>query len=119
MKNKDENEPELQIGVPTDVRHVAHIGWDGPTTSPPSWMDKFKGDGESAASSPPTQDAVHLRSESSFDESPSKHREKVSRSGDSKTRKKKRKGSSRTSSKPKNPMDNVQETSLDRDLEGV
>nr|DAD19987.1 TPA_asm: hypothetical protein HUJ06_021450 [Nelumbo nucifera] len=30
-------EQELQIGNPTDVKHVAHIGWDGPSqTSAPS-----------------------------------------------------------------------------------
>jgi len=26
----DGKEPEMQIGFPTDVKHVAHIGWDGP-----------------------------------------------------------------------------------------
>ncbi|CAN1222342.1 CRIB domain-containing protein RIC7 [Linum grandiflorum] len=35
-------EKELEIGCPTDVKHVAHIGWDGATESPPSWMDGFK-----------------------------------------------------------------------------
>jgi hypothetical protein len=29
----DGKEPELQIGFPTDVKHVAHIGWDGPSTT--------------------------------------------------------------------------------------
>ncbi|KAG7025246.1 CRIB domain-containing protein RIC7, partial [Cucurbita argyrosperma subsp. argyrosperma] len=29
-------------GYPTDVRHVAHIGWDGPSVTPPSWMNEFK-----------------------------------------------------------------------------
>lgn len=32
----------MQIGLPTDVKHVAHIGWDGPPTSAaadsPSWV---------------------------------------------------------------------------------
>lgn len=23
-------EEEIEIGYPTDVKHVAHIGWDGP-----------------------------------------------------------------------------------------
>ncbi|XAR65619.1 hypothetical protein NMG60_11009787 [Bertholletia excelsa] len=35
-------EREMQIGHPTDVKHVAHIGWDGPSGSAPSWMNEFK-----------------------------------------------------------------------------
>ncbi|CAI9772879.1 unnamed protein product [Fraxinus pennsylvanica] len=31
-------EPEIEIGLPTDVKHVAHIGWDGSTNSAPSWV---------------------------------------------------------------------------------
>ncbi|KAL6527704.1 CRIB domain-containing protein ric7 [Orobanche minor] len=31
-------ELEMQIGHPTDVKHVAHIGWDGPTVDSPSWV---------------------------------------------------------------------------------
>ncbi|XVF32360.1 hypothetical protein REPUB_Repub17cG0075200 [Reevesia pubescens] len=39
----NEKEPEMQIGHPTDVKHVAHIGWDGPSVnSAPSWMNEFK-----------------------------------------------------------------------------
>ncbi|KAM1234456.1 hypothetical protein ACFX2I_004048 [Malus domestica] len=39
-ENKDQ---EMQIGLPTDVKHVAHIGWDGPSTaSSPSWMNEFQ-----------------------------------------------------------------------------
>ncbi|BAF15868.1 Os04g0627400 [Oryza sativa Japonica Group] len=31
-------EHEMQIGSPTDVKHVAHIGWDGLTgNASPSW----------------------------------------------------------------------------------
>ncbi|XP_074268621.1 CRIB domain-containing protein RIC7-like [Silene latifolia] len=37
-----EEEKEIQIGFPTDVKHVAHIGWDGPSVTSPSWMDDFK-----------------------------------------------------------------------------
>ncbi|KAL0398733.1 UNVERIFIED_CONTAM: CRIB domain-containing protein RIC10 [Sesamum radiatum] len=33
---------EIEIGGPTDVKHVAHIGWDGQTGSAPSWMNNFK-----------------------------------------------------------------------------
>lgn len=34
----NEKEPEMQIGYPTDVKHVAHIGWDGPSVNSPSWV---------------------------------------------------------------------------------
>ncbi|XP_054787663.1 CRIB domain-containing protein RIC10-like [Prosopis cineraria] len=35
-------EREIEIGYPTDVKHVAHIGWDGPSGSGPTWMSEFK-----------------------------------------------------------------------------
>ena len=38
----EEKEDEMQIGFPTDVKHVAHIGNDGPATNAPSWMNDFK-----------------------------------------------------------------------------
>lgn len=34
----NEKEPEIQIGAPTDVKHVAHIGCDGPSSNAPSWV---------------------------------------------------------------------------------
>ncbi|CAL9052144.1 unnamed protein product [Musa acuminata subsp. burmannicoides] len=37
----DAKEEEMQIGYPTDVKHVAHIGWDGPSVGSPSWMNDF------------------------------------------------------------------------------
>ncbi|XP_010532667.1 PREDICTED: CRIB domain-containing protein RIC5-like isoform X2 [Tarenaya hassleriana] len=39
---ENEKEPEMQIGKPTDVKHVAHIGWEGPSSTTPSWMNEFK-----------------------------------------------------------------------------
>eukprot|EP00249_Psilotum_nudum_P019402 c27234_g2_i1 orf=291-1355(-) len=33
---------ELEIGYPTDVKHVAHIGWDGPSVTGPGWMDELR-----------------------------------------------------------------------------
>ncbi|CAH8329025.1 unnamed protein product [Eruca vesicaria subsp. sativa] len=39
---EDEKEPEIQIGNPTDVKHVAHIGWEGPSATTPSWMHEYK-----------------------------------------------------------------------------
>ncbi|KAG1359739.1 CRIB domain-containing protein RIC10 [Cocos nucifera] len=38
----DTKEQEMQIGYPTDVKHVAHIGWDGPSVNGPSWMNEFQ-----------------------------------------------------------------------------
>ncbi|KAJ8768332.1 hypothetical protein K2173_021485 [Erythroxylum novogranatense] len=38
----DEKEQELEIGLPTDVKHVAHIGMDGPDANKPSWMNEYK-----------------------------------------------------------------------------
>jgi hypothetical protein len=29
---------DLDIGYPTDVKHVAHIGWDGPSIDGPGWV---------------------------------------------------------------------------------
>ncbi|XP_059664394.1 CRIB domain-containing protein RIC7-like [Cornus florida] len=45
---ENEKEPEMQIGYPTDVKHVAHIGWDGPSVDSPSWMKEFPGSSQSA-----------------------------------------------------------------------
>ncbi|KAK9058404.1 hypothetical protein SSX86_023246 [Deinandra increscens subsp. villosa] len=39
----NEKEPEIQIGAPTDVKHVAHIGCDGPSSNAPTWMNEFQG----------------------------------------------------------------------------
>lgn len=41
----EEKEQEMKIGFPTDVKHVAHIGWDGPSVDSPSWMKEFKAPG--------------------------------------------------------------------------
>ncbi|XP_073302320.1 uncharacterized protein [Primulina huaijiensis] len=35
-------EREIEIGYPTDVKHVAHIGWDGPSGNAPTWMNEFR-----------------------------------------------------------------------------
>ncbi|WZZ51357.1 hypothetical protein YC2023_051464 [Brassica napus] len=32
----------MEIGYPTDVRHVSHIGWDSSPSSAPSWLHEFK-----------------------------------------------------------------------------
>ncbi|RRT32036.1 hypothetical protein BHE74_00052726 [Ensete ventricosum] len=33
-----DKEPEMEIGYPTDVKHVAHIGWDNGSGYSPSWV---------------------------------------------------------------------------------
>ncbi|KAI4365060.1 hypothetical protein MLD38_021080 [Melastoma candidum] len=38
-----EDEEEMEIGLPTDVKHVAHIGGDGPSGCGPAWMKDFRG----------------------------------------------------------------------------
>ncbi|XP_059438849.1 CRIB domain-containing protein RIC10-like [Corylus avellana] len=35
-------EREMEIGYPTDVKHVAHIGLDAPSGSAPTWMNEYK-----------------------------------------------------------------------------
>lgn len=44
-------EREMEIGYPTDVKHVAHIGWNGPSGSAPSWMNEFKTSSDFSATS--------------------------------------------------------------------
>ncbi|XP_019168790.1 PREDICTED: CRIB domain-containing protein RIC10-like [Ipomoea nil] len=39
---KEEPEIEIEIGGPTDVKHVAHIGWESQADSAPTWMNGFK-----------------------------------------------------------------------------
>ncbi|KAG8502177.1 hypothetical protein CXB51_000085 [Gossypium anomalum] len=39
---EQEKEQEMQIGNPTDVKHVAHIGMDGPSANKPSWPKKTR-----------------------------------------------------------------------------
>ncbi|XP_073302107.1 CRIB domain-containing protein RIC10-like [Primulina huaijiensis] len=35
-------EREMEIGYPTDVKHLAHIGWDGSSGNAPTWMSEFR-----------------------------------------------------------------------------
>uniref|UniRef100_A0A1D1YP30 CRIB domain-containing protein n=1 Tax=Anthurium amnicola TaxID=1678845 RepID=A0A1D1YP30_9ARAE len=57
----DTKEQEMQIGYPTDVRHVAHIGWDGPSVNPPSWMNEFRSVPLSALGAEATADTSPAR----------------------------------------------------------
>ncbi|XP_010240910.1 PREDICTED: CRIB domain-containing protein RIC10 isoform X2 [Nelumbo nucifera] len=42
---------DMEIGYPTDVKHVAHIGWDSHSSNAPSWMNKFKTSSDFSATS--------------------------------------------------------------------
>ncbi|KAL3749601.1 hypothetical protein ACJRO7_010696 [Eucalyptus globulus] len=52
----DGKEPEMKIGFPTDVKHVAHIGCDGASVkkNSPSWMNDFKPSSPRRSSSAPS-----------------------------------------------------------------
>lgn len=53
----NEKEQEMEIGYPTDVKHVAHIGWDGgPSVNTPSWMNEFKPTSEAENHEPNPED---------------------------------------------------------------
>lgn len=32
---------EIEIGYPTNVKHVSHIGWEGSSSSGPGWVSSF------------------------------------------------------------------------------
>ncbi|XP_022931172.1 CRIB domain-containing protein RIC7 [Cucurbita moschata] len=99
----NEKEPEMQIGVPTDVKHVAHIGWDGPSVNSPSWMTEFKGDPGDASGQLASQDTNHTARD--MPEIPKASRRQSSTvggsAGDSPTREKSEKTRSKKSSKSK------------------
>lgn len=40
--DEEEEEKEIQIGFPTDVKHLAHIGCEDAKANAPSWMTEFK-----------------------------------------------------------------------------
>ncbi|XWS12802.1 hypothetical protein CRYUN_Cryun37aG0121500 [Craigia yunnanensis] len=44
-------EREMEIGYPTDVKHVAHIGLDGPSGTAPCWINEFNTDPNFTATS--------------------------------------------------------------------
>ncbi|XP_066315640.1 CRIB domain-containing protein RIC4-like [Miscanthus floridulus] len=63
-EDEEEEEREMVIGLPTDVKHVAHIGWDGSTstttslrswnrTAPPAPASSSSSSSSSAAAAPP------------------------------------------------------------------
>ncbi|WVZ78896.1 hypothetical protein U9M48_026541, partial [Paspalum notatum var. saurae] len=47
-REEEGEEREIEIGYPTDVRHVSHIGLGASSDSCPSWMIEFRGVEEAA-----------------------------------------------------------------------
>ncbi|XP_018469245.1 CRIB domain-containing protein RIC10-like isoform X2 [Raphanus sativus] len=56
---------EIKIGYPTDVKHMAHIGLEGSSSSGPGWMSEFK-IGADQALSPRASSFSSARPSSSF-----------------------------------------------------
>ncbi|KAL6954537.1 WD40 repeat protein [Sarracenia purpurea var. burkii] len=81
----------MQIGHPTDVKHVAHIGMDGPSANTPSWMNEFKpnsegssvssnrGTKDKAATKPPARGPSTQDSPGAPLDSPTRHNSKQSK----------------------------------------
>ncbi|KAJ6890421.1 CRIB domain-containing protein RIC7-like [Populus alba x Populus x berolinensis] len=63
----DEKEQEMQIGLPTDVKHVAHIGWDGPSANAPSWMNEFTSPPEILSGTSNSTDVKNLSTDSTLE----------------------------------------------------
>ncbi|KAL6603644.1 hypothetical protein ACP70R_044005 [Stipagrostis hirtigluma subsp. patula] len=55
-----QKEREIEIGCPTDVRHVSHIGL-GAGDSCPSWMNEFRGMEEAASAGPGVSSVAQSR----------------------------------------------------------
>ncbi|PNY14542.1 CRIB domain-containing protein RIC7-like, partial [Trifolium pratense] len=76
----DEKEDEIQIGFPTDVKHVAHIGSDDPSANAPSWMNEYKSANPSGGAVEDTETAEGKSKSSNPKEKPSKHRHIIPKS---------------------------------------
>ncbi|ESQ55192.1 hypothetical protein EUTSA_v10027539mg [Eutrema salsugineum] len=57
-------ERDMEIGYPTEVKHVAHVGWEGSSGSAPAWMSEFKAGAELL--SPRASSFSHARHSNSF-----------------------------------------------------
>ncbi|ESW34557.1 hypothetical protein PHAVU_001G162500 [Phaseolus vulgaris] len=57
----NDKDSDIEIGQPTDVKHVAHIGWNGhdPSENNPSWMNEFKSVPGNASASPNHKEDIH------------------------------------------------------------
>ncbi|KAI3795002.1 hypothetical protein L1987_37645 [Smallanthus sonchifolius] len=100
----NEKEPKIQIGAPTDVKHVAHIGCDGPSTHAPSWMNEYQGGSESQPGDTNAGSKAHGSGGGTTDSTSRSH----------KTKQTKRSGHGNESShhKPRKNKSNTSETSV-------
>ncbi|XP_020981778.1 CRIB domain-containing protein RIC10-like [Arachis duranensis] len=126
---ESDKEQEIEIGHPTDVKHVAHIGWQGPSAeNNPSWMNEFKSVHGLSASAPLSLHGdIHSQGDEYSDDSikrgsrrqsmgnmrESHAKEKSDRPKNPKTRSSKSKESSscnnNESTQPSNDMDSIQQ----------
>ncbi|XP_073311684.1 uncharacterized protein [Primulina huaijiensis] len=93
-------EREIEIGNPTDVKHVAHIGWDGPSGSAPSWMNEFRTTADFTATSVGNSGSA-LSPWSSHDYGESMQQQSGSDMNVSSVKKKQKRKKSKSTSSPK------------------
>ncbi|GAA0138558.1 hypothetical protein LIER_00281 [Lithospermum erythrorhizon] len=88
----EEKKHEIQIGLPTDVKHVAHIGSDGPSLDSPSWMKGYESPGGDQQSTPSDVEDTKRRAHRDHPDVPKstrRHSPKENSSGDSSPKKEK------------------------------
>ncbi|KAI3449799.1 hypothetical protein Pfo_006464 [Paulownia fortunei] len=129
---EEDREQEMQIGFPTDVKHVAHIGMDGPSVDSPSWR------GTRAINSPgrdlpevPRSSRRHHSAESNSNESPRmkdsstksrqtrRHHSKDSSEGSVKTNRQLQESSQATDSPPRSLPDITKKSRRKKSKESV
>ncbi|MED6207280.1 hypothetical protein PIB30_034281 [Stylosanthes scabra] len=96
---------EIQIGYPTDVKHVAHIGWDGPSVNSPSWMNEFKHSSPGLASSPLSSDDHQNREQ----DNSTNNQDKVTKKKESSDRPRQPRKSSKPKESPSNGLNMAQQ----------
>ncbi|WOH12704.1 hypothetical protein DCAR_0832212 [Daucus carota subsp. sativus] len=101
-----EKEEEMQIGLPTDVKHVAHIGNDGSSSSnTPSWNNSVgspsRGKMKQSGSSSPSSIHKPRRQKNSSMESPGRKQNSKDTNGSTRRRKKKAASTGEGSSRPR------------------
>ncbi|CAH8345446.1 unnamed protein product [Eruca vesicaria subsp. sativa] len=47
-------ERDMEIGPPTEVKHVNHVGWEVSSGSAPAWLSEFKAEAEPLSPIPPS-----------------------------------------------------------------
>ncbi|KAK1395353.1 CRIB domain-containing protein [Heracleum sosnowskyi] len=75
FEKEEEEEEEIQIGNPTDVKHVAHIGNEGPSNSKPSWMKEASSEANSNGNSGNKSSSKEVQSSSDSSGKPEKKKQ--------------------------------------------